>query len=157
MKRCIAGLLALALTLGTLCALAADKKKAEEKDYWSGTWVLVPKKSTYKGAPAPKSATLVILKDKKGWEYTTVDASGKKSVVKVEGNTVKAEGGRTGEFASKPIDARTVEQEFKSEGKVFMSGRGVVAADGKTMTYTSKGINREGRPTETMETYKKQK
>jgi hypothetical protein len=123
---------------------------------FTGTWKLNVAKSKFQGDPAPQSETVTIEAggkvsisgtDSKGqavnWSYTpapegsaTIDGLPDSSVIEVQKGNM-------------------VDHTWKM-GKGVMKGHGVLAKDGKTMTYTLTGTNAEGKKIKSTEIYEKQ-
>ncbi len=60
-------------------------------------------------------------------------------------------------IALKRVDNYSFESVNKKAGKVIATGTNVVSKDGKTMTYTSKGVNAQGQPiTSSIQVFEKQ-
>ena len=82
----------------------------------------------------------------------TVSADGKSTTstysAHYDGKEYRLTGNANADIISlKRIDASTFESNLKKAGKIVNTGRNTVSADGKTMTYTSKGTNASGQPT----------
>ena len=131
-----------------------------------GTWKLNVAKSKYSPGPPTKS------------QMRTVEAQGAGVKVSVEG--VAADGSRvaysyTTNYDGKDspytgvgtpsgadtvaitrIDANTVTYTGNKAGKVVQTGKAVVSKDGKVMTFTTKGTNAQGQPTNNVTVYEKQ-
>ena len=56
----------------------------------------------------------------------------------------------------KVIDSRTMTLANKKDGKIVVTGRIVLAADGKSRTITTEGTNAEGKKVKTVAVYDKQ-
>jgi hypothetical protein len=127
-----------------------------------GTWKLNEAKS--KLAPgAPKNTTVV---------YAAAGDNVKVTVDGVDGEGKPAHNEWTGQFDGKEypvtgdpnsdtrsykrIDDRTLEFTGKKGGKVTITGRVVVAADGKTRTVTAKATDAKGNMISTTNAYDKQ-
>ncbi len=111
--------------------------------------------------PAPRSNT---------WQYEVFESNG----LKMTTESVSADGTRTmgnaysahidgkdypypnGTIALKRIDASSWAFTIKRDGKVVSSGTNVVSKDGKTITYTRKGVTVTGQPTSGVAIYEKQ-
>ena len=122
-----------------------------QSDPHNGTWTLDVAKSKYSPGPAPKSQTTV---------YTVTAQSIKMSSTQVTG----AGANQTTEFTAsfdgkdapvkgnadydsttaKRVNANTIEFTRKKGGKVVQTATSVVAADGKTRTTTTTGVNAAG-------------
>ena len=112
-----------------------------------GTWTLNVAKSKYSPGPAPKASTLKI--DATG---VTVDATGADGSTQhwtyggtYDGKPVPVTGNPNADMASrKRISPTTTETTLTKGGKLTQVNTSVVAADGKTMTITTKGTNAQG-------------
>ena len=149
------GIIVLCLTVST--ALAADML--------SGTWKQNMAKSKYDPANlAPKSGTTkweAIGADGLKWVADGVDAQGKPTHAefsgKFDGKDYPLTGDPTADTRSyKQIDPRTLELTNKKGGKVVVSGKITVSADGKTRTVSTKGMDTNGKKLATTAVYNKQ-
>jgi hypothetical protein len=135
-----------ALILGTAAA-------AQSTDPIIGTWTLDVAKSTYKPGPAPKSATVTIEPAGKGikvgidavnpdgkpmkWGFTTMR----------DGKDVPVTGNPAYDMAASTSPTPTTgTTEFKKGGKVIMTSKLSISADGKTMTINGSGTDPKGQP-----------
>jgi len=135
-----------------------------QSDPQVGVWTLNVAKSKYSPGPAPKSATTKIEAAGMGtkvvadqvladgttrhWESTAA-YDGKDSPV--IGNNPDAD-----TIARTRIDATTVQTISKKDGKVTITQRSVVSADGKTRTVTTTGMNATGKQVNNVAVYEKQ-
>jgi hypothetical protein len=150
------------LALGVLALVVAAI--AQPNDPFVGTWRLSLAKSKYSPGPSPKSSTVtyeaagpgykVSVKTEPAsgptqeWSYTT-NPDGKDSPV--TGSNPNAD-----TIATKRIDAQTLENVSKKGGKVTITARIVVSADGKTRTNTQTGTNAEGQKVNNVLVFEKQ-
>ncbi len=123
-----------------------------------GTWAVNLAKSTYSPDPAPKSSTLTIAAT--GVTVDVVPATGpaQRWVYggAYDGKPVPVTGHPNADTASrKRLSPTTTETTFTKAGKVTSVNTSVVAADGKTMTITAKGINAQGKPVLNVQLYEK--
>ena len=129
-----------------------------------GTWKLDPAKSTYKPGPAPKSTTVVIEAAGKGIKVAvdTVNADG--SPLKW-GFTSLRDGKEEAPVTGNPLfDTVTATREsanagtnlYKKGGKVVMTTKVAIAADGKSMTLTSTGTDAKGQAVNNVAQYTRQ-
>jgi hypothetical protein len=135
---------------------------AQAADPFVGTWKLNVARSTFKAGPAPRSGTATFSTvgpavmavvdgvaangDKTHWTYTaSADGKDYPAVGNADADTVSL----------KKIDARTVEITYHKGGKVTLVNRRTVAADGKTMTVTTKGTNAKGEAIDRVQVYDK--
>src|SRR5207247_11419400 len=76
---------------------------------------------------------------------------------KFDGKDHGVTGDATGEMgAYKKLNDRTMTFNQKKGGKIILSGRIVVSADGKSRTVTTKGTNAQGKPASATAVYDKQ-
>lgn len=137
--------------------------RAQSKDLFVGTWTMNTAKSTYSPGPTPKSVTSTYEAAGKGYKISvrneppsgplqqysyTTNLDGADS--KVTGNNPNAD-----TIAMKRIDARTLEAVNKRSGKVTITQRNVVSADGKTRTVTSTGTDAQGRTVKNVAVFEK--
>jgi hypothetical protein len=128
-----------------------------------GTWKLNVEKSKFNPGPAPKSSVL----NEAAGEATKVTNEG----VNAQGNPTKsvfgpfANDGKpspvTGvpdfnESTYKKVNDTTVEFVRLKDGKEVQRGTRVVSTDGKTLTFTTKGVNASGQQIDNVAVYEKQ-
>ena len=151
---------ALAIGVFALAMLAT----AQSTDPFVGSWRLNVAKSKYTPGPTPKSITSTYEAAGKGykvsvknepasgpvqqWSYTS-NLDGMDSPV--TGNNPNAD-----TISVKRIDANTLELVSKKGGKVTTTQRNVVAADGKTRTVTTTGMDGQGQKVNTVGVFEKQ-
>src|SRR5439155_7118249 len=113
-----------------------------------GTWKLNEAKSKF--APGTGKNTMVVYKNAMGGKVkiTTdgIDANGKAAhsewTGKFDGKDYSVTGDPNSDMRSyTKVDDRTLDFSTKKGGKVTVSGRVVVAADGKSRTVTAAGTN----------------
>ena len=138
----------------TSACLAADANM--------GTWKLNEAKSTIP-AEAPKNHTVVYAAAGDAVKVTVdgVSADGKpvhsEWTGKFDGKDYPVTGDPTQDARSyRKIDDRTMELDVKMGGKVMLTGRIVLSADGKSRTVTLSGTNPAGKKVSTSATYDKQ-
>lgn len=153
-------------TLGVVVALAllVVAVVAQSPDPLLGTWKVNLVKSTWSPGPSPKSQF-------SRWEAlpngqlkninAAVDAKGQSThseiVVRFDGADLTLVGAAVPTTrAYKRIDGRTFEYVTKVNGKVVGTSRSVMAADGKTRTFTTTGTNAQGEPTKSVLIWEKQ-
>ena len=142
---------------------AALISHAQSKDPLVGVWRLNVAKSKYTPGPAPKSITSTYEAAGKGYKvsvkndtaggtvqysYTTF-LDGKDS--KVTGNNPNAD-----TIGVRRIDARTLEVVSKKGGKVTITQRNVLSADGKTRTVTTTGTDALGQKVHNVAVFERQ-
>ena len=127
-----------------------------------GTWKLDEAKSKI-SAGAPKNTTVVYeaAGDSVKVIVDGVDADGKPShnewTGKFDGKDYPLTGDPTADTRSyKQIDPSTLELTNKKGGKVVVSGKITVSADGKTRTVSTKGMDTNGKKVATTAVYNKQ-
>jgi hypothetical protein len=138
MKTRIIGLTLAFCFLGAAMCFAADPQ--------IGTWKLNEAKSKF--APGTGKNTMVVYKAAMGGQVkiTTdgLDANGKPShsewTGKFDGKDYSVTGDPTSDMRSyTKLDDRTLDFKVKKRGKITVTGRVVVAADGKSRTVTTSG------------------
>ena len=127
-----------------------------------GTWKLDEAKSKI-SAGAPKNTTVVYeaAGDSVKVIVDGVDADGKPShnewTGKFDGKDYPLTGDPTADTRSyKQIGPSTLELTNKKSGKVIVSGKITVSADGKTRTVSTKGMDTNGKKVATTAVYNKQ-
>ena len=135
---------------------------ARSKDPLVGTWTLNAAKSKYTPGPTPKSITSVYEAAGKGYKVTVKNDTGAGTVQysyttyldgqdsKVTGNNPNAD-----VVGVKRIDARTLETVSKKNGRVTITQRSVVSADGKTRTVTTIGTDGLGQKVKNVALFEK--
>ena len=148
------------LSFAVLFAAAAVCVAADDVNM--GTWKLDEAKSKI-GAGAPKNTTVVYeaAGDSVKVIVDGVDADGKPShnewTGKFDGKDYPLTGDPTADTRSyKQIDPSTLELTNKKSGKVIVSGKITVSADGKTRTVSTKGMDTNGKKVATTAVYNKQ-
>ena len=132
------------------------------QDAMTGTWKLNEAKSKI-AAGSPKNNTVVIEATGDSVKVTMdgVDPTGKPThsewTGKFDGKEYPVTGDANSDTRSdKKIDDRTLEVSAKKGGKVTISGRVVVSADGKTRTAHVKGTRPSGEKYQMTAVYDKQ-
>ena len=148
------------LSFAVLFAAAAVCGAADNVNM--GTWKLDEAKSKI-GAGAPKNTTVVYeaAGDSVKVIVDGVGADCKPShnewTGKFDGKDYPLTGDPTADTRSyKQIDPRTLELTNKKGGKVVVSGKITVSADGKTRTVITKGVDANGKKVVTTAVYNKQ-
>jgi hypothetical protein len=146
------------LTLG-LCVVAGAICYASPH---MGTWKLNEAKSKLSPG-APKNNTVVYAAAGDSIKVTVdgTDGDGKPAhsewTGKFDGKDYPVTGDPTADMRSyKQIDDRTLELTNKKNGKVTVTGKVAVSADGKTRTVTLSGTNAKGEKIEGVGVYDKQ-
>ena len=128
-----------------------------------GTWKLNVAKSSVRVVPGPKS----YLVKAEAWEdginaeIDVVDAEGKTLHVEVsykfDGKDYPIKGSPMADAVSlKRVNERQTDVTWKKDGKVVMTGKSVISADGRTTTVTQTGKDPEGRAVNNTTIYDKQ-
>ncbi len=148
------------LSAAVLSAVLAAN--AQSKDPFVGTWTLNVAKSTYSPGPVPKSITSTYEAAGTGYKVAVTNISGTGKVeygytssldgkdVPVTGNNPNAD-----TLAVRRIDASTLETVSKKGGKVTITQRNVLSADGKTRTVTTTGIDATGQKVHNVAVFEK--
>jgi len=156
--------LARVATLLTAAVLAVTLVgHAQSKDPFVGTWKMNPAKSKYTPGPAPKSITSIYEAAGKGYKISVTNEAA--SNITQYGYTTNADGTdskvtennlNANTIATRQIDAHTLESVSKRSGKVTMTQRNVVAADGKSRTVTTTGTDPQGQKVHNVAVFEKQ-
>lgn len=133
-------------------ALLVSPATGQPGDPWIGVWKLNVAKSKYSPGLAPKSSTLTIVAVDGGIKQIveTVPAtfglpSRSEVTAKFDGKDSPVRGNINADTSAyKRIDGRTYEMVSKLGGKVTLTSRVVISADGKTRTVTQTGVNPKG-------------
>ena len=145
----------LAVTLGVAVL-------AQTPDPRLGTWKLNVAKSKYSPGPAPKSGSVTFSAAGEGvkavvdtvgpdgsetqWEYTA----------NFDGKPYPVKGNPDGDMVvAKRVNPNTVETSYTLKGKPTTVNTGVVSADGKTFTVTSKGTNAQGQKLDNVQVFER--
>ena len=138
-------------------------KQTSANDPMIGTWKLNASKSTYTPGPVPKSATNKFEPWEDGMKATIdlEDGQGNKMHAEVaarfDGKDYPIKGSPVADaVALKRVNDRHMEITWKKDGKVAMTGKSVISADGKTTTVTQTGKDPEGRAVNNTAIYDKQ-
>jgi hypothetical protein len=136
---------------------------AQSTDPFVGTWRLNVAKSKYMPGPTPKSATSTYEAAGKGYKVAVknVSASGTTQysyTTNLDGKDVPVTGNNPNAdmLAVRRIDARTLQSVSKKNGKVTITQRNVVAADGKTRTVTTTGTDAQGQKVNNVAVFERQ-
>jgi hypothetical protein len=151
------------VSLVACCAVVLSSSVALGAENWLGTWNMDAAKSKYSPGPAPKSLTLKFEATPGGIKFTGdgVSADGKPVhsmfLSKYDGKDVPYEGNPDADTAAPmKIDDNSYSNTWKKGGKMTISAKVVVAADGKTMTITQTGKNAKGEAVNNTIMYNKQ-
>ena len=150
------GLLTFAVLIAAVAAMAA----ADDPNI--GTWKLDEAKSKI-GAGSPKNTTVVYEAAGDNVKVTVdgVTADGKPShsewTGKFDGKDYPVTGDSTATTRSyKKVNAPTLELTNKKDGKVTLTGKITIAADGKTRTVVISGTDASGKKVSSTAVYDKQ-
>ena len=148
--------------LMTLVVLFAGAAACLAADANMGTWKLNEAKSKF-GPGATKNMTVVyeVVGDKVKVTVDGIDGDGKPVHQEWTGSFDSKDYPVVGDPASdsrsyKRVDANTMDLTSKKGGKVTVTGRIVVAADGKSRTLTTTGTNAKGEKITNTAVYDKQ-
>jgi hypothetical protein len=140
--------------------------QAFAQDAHVGTWkqnFAMSKSNPAPTVPQPRSAirTYEMFGDGLKFSTVTIGADGQKTTstysAHFDGKDYLLTGNANADAISlKKIDSHTFESTLKKLGKVTSTGTNTVSADGKTMTYTSKGTNASGQVFTNVQVYEKQ-
>ena len=150
-------------TLVVTLVMLTSASMAAAADHWVGNWKLNLAKSKYVPGPAPKSQTLKFEATPAGIKLST-DAMGADGTAAKGGYTSKFDGKDVpwvgnpdaDTAAPKRIDDNRYENAWKKGGKVTVTAKATVSADGKTLTVTQTGKNSKGDVVNTVAVYDKQ-
>jgi hypothetical protein len=146
----------------TLTVLAAAMTLSAA-DPFMGTWKMNPAKSKYSPGPAPKSATVAYTQDG-DWVVGKNDTVGADDKATTATNRYKRDGKEypyqspivgSGTIAVKSINANTALATIKV-GANTTTVRTAVSKDGKSFTRTTKGMNAQGQPVDSVAVFEKQ-
>jgi hypothetical protein len=145
--RTVAGIAIVAACAATLPATAAGQPATP----WLGTWQVNLAKSTFSPGPPPKSFVMTIVAADGGITQTvdSVSAAGaaghSEITVRFDGTDYPMIGSsNTDTQAYIRIDDRTLQIVEKKGGRVTVTARAVISADGRTRTTTQTGTNPQG-------------
>jgi hypothetical protein len=138
-------------------------KQTSTNDPMVGIWKVNLSKSTYSPGPAPKSAINKFEPWEDGLKATidVVDADGQKIhaeiAAKFDGKDHAIKGSPMADALSmKRPNERQIDVVWKKGGKVVMTGKSVISADGRTNTVTQTGTDPQGRTVNHLVVYDKQ-
>jgi hypothetical protein len=140
---------AMVMMLVMLCA------PASAADPFVGEWKMNPAKSEYSGRSMPESGTVRFEPEVDGLRHTIewADAEGQgvRNTFRAKFDGKEYPALRSGQTVSrKRLDANTFEATFKKDGKLTNRDRWAISADGRTLTFTSAGVDSStGKPFKT--------
>jgi hypothetical protein len=152
------------LFLAALFATAAPKIVLAQSSLQGTTWKLNLAKSKFNPGPAPRSANVTYEAVGEGLRATAegVDAQGNPTKAVFgpylyDGKSYPVTGVPIYDATSnKIISDSTVEMTRTKAGKVILTTTRVLAADGKTLTFTTTGLNANGQQINDVAVYDKQ-
>ena len=126
-----------------------------------GTWKLNESKSKMTGTTINSTVIYEAAGDSVKVSVDGVDAYGKPMhnewTGKFDGKDYPVTGDPTSDMRSyKKVDDHTLDMTVKKDGKVTLTGKGVVSADGKTRTVTIHGTDAAGHKIDSVLVYDKQ-
>jgi hypothetical protein len=150
--------------LGVVFATALPQAGFAQSDPAIGTWKLNLAKSTYNPGPAPKSNTLIVEAVGQDIRATGqgIDAQGNPTkvdfgVIFYDGKSYPITGVPDYDASSqKRVNNSTTQFTRTKTGKVVQTMTGVTSADGKTLTFTTTGVNANGQQINNVAVYDKQ-
>jgi hypothetical protein len=154
---------AVGVLVGVAALLVATAATSQTTDPIMGTWTLDVAKSTYKPGPGPKSSKLTIEPVGKGFKASIDSVTADGSPLKW-GFTTARDGKEEAPVTGNPMfDVVTSTREsatagtnvYKKGGKVVMTTKAAVSADGNTMTLTSTGTDAKGQAINNVAIYRK--
>ena len=136
---------------------------AQAKDPFLGNWALNVAKSKYSPGPPPKSQTSTYEAAGKGYKISVRSTPATGAVqewsysTNLDGKPAKITGiNPNADMAvTKRLDAMTLEVVYMKDGKETTRQRNVVAADGKTRTVTTTGVDGLGNKVNNVAVYEK--
>jgi hypothetical protein len=151
-------------SVGVACLLAATFAVVSAQGAVpNGTWKLNAAKSTSSSTLPFKAATLTIhpvgpatmtMIESVGADGATLHWS---YTGPYDGQDVPIAGNPAFDTASrKSVNATTTETTYKKSGKVVAVNTNVLSADGKTLTVTTKGVDEQGRPVNSVLVFERQ-
>ena len=141
------------VAVGVGCFLLVSPAISQSQDAWIGTWKLNPAKSKYSPGLAPKSSTLVSVAVDGGFKQTvdTVMATlglptHSEVTAKLDGKDTPVKGNANADTSAYTrVDSRSYDVVSKKNGKVTLTSRVVISADGRTRTVTQTGVDAQGK------------
>ena len=134
-----------------------------QSDPFVGTWRLNVAKSKYSPGPAPKSITSMYEAAGQGYKVsvTNESATGKTQysyATNLDGkdSPVTGTNANADTVTVRRIDPRTLEVVSKKGGKVTITQRNALAADGKSRTVTTTGTDAQGQKVNNVAVFEKQ-
>ena len=138
-------------------------KPTSANDPMIGTWKLNVSKSNFTPGPAPKSAINKFEPWEDGIKATIDLVNGQGNRVHLEvaarfdGKDYPIKGSSMADAISlKRVNERQIDAVEKNDGKIVMTGKSVISADGKTSTVMQTGTDPQGRAINNVVIYDKQ-
>jgi hypothetical protein len=152
------------LFLAVVPAAALPQVGFAQSNSSAGTWKLSLAKSNYSPGPPPRSSTLAFQVEGQNLRATAegIDAQGNPTKVihgpyLYDGKSYPVVGARAYDAASyKIVNDSTDEITRTKVGKVVQTVTEVLSADGKTLTFTTTGVNASGQQINNVAVYEKQ-
>lgn len=145
-----------------LVAALAAPAHAQAPDPWVGSWRLNSAKSSYSPGPPPQSSRVTITATEGGIKQTTrtEPLTGPATVAEVtamfDGKDYPVTGNPNADMQSfTKLDSHSYQVVAKKDGKVTITSKIVISADGKTRTTTQTGTDAQGRPVNNTIVYEK--
>jgi hypothetical protein len=134
---------------------------AHAGDNWVGTWKLNAEKTKATNAIRAQTLTFAVTADGTTLSSEGVDAEGKPMkggyTSKFDGKDVVWTGNPMADTAApKRVDANNYDNVWKKGGKVTVTAKVSVSADGKTLTVTQAGVDPAGKAVSSVAVYDKQ-
>ena len=153
----------LTMILSAAVLAAAVPANAQSTDPFMGTWRLNVQKSKYSPGPVPKSIVTIYEPAGKGLKVSvTNESAGGQIQYSYTSNLDGTDSPVTGNnpnadtVAVRRIDARTLEVVSKKGGKVTVTQRNALSADGKSRTVTTTGTDPQGQKVNNVAVFEKQ-
>jgi hypothetical protein len=144
------------------CLLASGTSRAQAPDPLVGTWVLNVAKSTFTPGPAPKSATVSIQPAGAAVKIAieTIGPDGAPTkwgfTTERDGQDVPVTGNPAYDHAASTRESPTAGTTlYKKGGKVVMTVKTAISAEGKILTTTSTGTDPLGRAVNNVAVYER--
>jgi hypothetical protein len=148
--------------VSVLAAAMGSAGVAQTPDPRIGTWKLNVAKYKYNPGPAPKSGTVTFSAAGQGVKAVvdTVGPDGSKVhweyTANFDGKPHPVTGNPDGDMVvAKRVNPNTVETSYTLKGKPTTTNTGVVSADGKVFTVTSKGTTGQGQKIDNVQVFEK--
>lgn len=119
--------------------------QTEHTTPFTGTWKLNLVKSKFDPGPPFKSFTIIFAADgTRHLDLIAADGQGVKVTLPWSGGKEVSPEGMENTVTTSNIRGRTFHDIWKQNGKVIEDVRGIVSPDGKTLTTTVDGTNKQG-------------